>query len=118
MPISEECRLQASAIYSHLDELYKVDAKLAETKDSKSVVGMLDNAYEYFGAVFREHTHPGRAYFTKEEASQILNNLRWAITSAGMGVSINLPLQVLKDNLFNIAIEKVVSCECSKGKDG
>lgn len=116
MTISEECWLKAAAIYSHLDDIYKIDEKLAVTKDPKSVVGMARNGMVYFESVWKEETHPGREYYTAKEAEGIHANFAWLRASAETGLGVDLPLRILKDKLFNMAIEKAVECECTKRK--
>lgn len=113
MTISPECWWIASGIFSHLDDLYKIDEKLAETKDPQSAVGMANNGMVYFESVWKEETHPGRQYYTAEEAREIHGNFAWLRAAAEQRLGVDMPLRVLKDKLFNMAIEKAVACECS-----
>jgi hypothetical protein len=110
--MKEECWMQAAAIFSQLDQLYHIDEQLAKTQDSKAVVGMINNAEIYFQALREDPAHPGRAYYTEQETEEVAHNIHWLKSMAESGGGIELPLRVLKDKLFNMAVNKAVLCEC------
>lgn len=114
MAISEECWLKAAGIYSHLDEVYRAGEEFGRTKDFDVLAGRLAREREYFDAVIREDTHPGRFYYTPKDAEEITVYLSQAKSMAEKNNFPNVPFRVLKDKLFNVAIEKAVACECKR----